>query len=575
MLSLFICYPTRNKQDAWEIEDTAGFSKQRIVFLSSRDMDVYERTKADQINQPVHSRTILSKGYSYILYNGHDTDEIGRRTNRRRNHFHYELETRKRLNTGFKTKIKTTLLKYLASSFTILLATQLSFVSSLNIPSNELSNLTNKINATTPTPRPLESRNNTVLTKDPVYFINHINFTKIFDGPIASRETIVQRTKRNVSSMSTGTFKTPTSSNRINMLENEIRNAQSDITKLKTSSSINTEDRNRLATLEASLEMLQKLITNHKREQVQKTNSLESLVTLQTGAINNITNQLNNIKSQAEEQQSAQIRKELPEKCILAIKSHDFASAEKILKEINDYSKINLIVNAVYNHREGNFELVLRFGDSLLYINPRYYVYKALNYEMETNDHKNTHKMIKLARSVRDIINLKATPQNIKTEASSLESNLKTPIKLVTKEKLKTAVLSNNYQLNSEIKQLSNEVYFYSHELFEDIYREIVEEIYDRVDTNTLLSNIASHTSIGECILGFTAVFDKMRNSANPDIDSIACLAYYVNNFTKQKNLPNVRSSVQAELKRIRKGLLKTKAYKNAIFAATIGKLIG
>lgn len=526
-------------------------------------MDVYERTEADQINQPVHSRTILSKGYSYILYNGHDTDEIGRRTNRRRNHFHYELETRKRLNTGFKTKIKTTLLKHLASSFTILLATQLSFVSSLNIPSNELSNLTNKINATTPTPHPLESRNNTVLTKDPVYFINHINFTKIFDGPIASRETIVQRTKRNVSSMSTGTFKTPTSSNRINMLENEIRNAQSDITKLKTSSSIHTEDRNRLATLEASLEMLQKLITNHKREQVQKTNSLESLVTLQTGAINNITNQLNNIKSQAEEQQSAQIRKELPEKCILAIKSHDFASAEKILEEINDYSKINFIVNAVYNHREGNFELVLRFGQSLKYLSPTIHVFKALIYEMETNGHKNIHKMIKLARSVRRI------------SASSLESNLKTPIKLVTKEKLKTAVLSNNDQLNSEIKQLSNEVYFYSHELFEDIYREIIEEIYDRVDKNTLLSNIDSHTSIGERILGFTAVFDKMRNYANPDIDFINRLAYYVSKLTKHKNLPNVTSSVQAELKRIRKELFKTKAYKNAIAAASLNKLIG
>lgn len=520
-------------------------------------MDVYKPVKSDQINQPVNIRTILSKGDNNILYNGHDEDEIRRSTNHRKKAFCYERKTRNLFNVGFKTDIKTTLLECFVSSFAILLVTQLSIVSSLNIQPNEVSHYINKTNTSTPTLHALKSINGTSLTNNPVDFINQINFTNLNDGPIA------HRTKRYTSS--SGTFVPPTSSNRINMLENEIRKVQSDITKLKTSLSINSEDSNRLATLETSLEMLQKMINDHRREQTQNTNSLESLVTQQIGAINSITNELNNIKRRAEEQQIMQIRKGLPEKCILAIKSHDFASAENILEEINDYSKINFIVNSVYNHQEGNFGLVLNFGQSLYYLMPAYYVYNALYYELETNGHKNPYNMIKLARIVRNIINNSNTPQNIRTHALSLEFNLKTSIKLVMKEKFKTALLNNNFQFNSEIKQLSNEVQSWSSELFEHIYRETVREIYDRLDTNTLLRNIRSHGYIEQVILGLNVVFDKMGNAGS---DSIFLLANYVKQIIEMENYYKVVQSIKDKLERIKNGL--PKSVRNVVFSSVI-----
>ncbi|WP_265035134.1 MULTISPECIES: hypothetical protein [unclassified Wolbachia] len=217
----------------------------------------------------------------------------------------------------------------------------------------------------------------------------------------------VRRSKRSTNSNTTnnlsssGTFTRPNPSSKVAKLENEMRKMKEDIEQLKQSSQIGSEDRNRLASLETTVETLKRLLDDQGRETEQKIANLESLVESLINVVNVFRKELDDMKKKAAEQETIQKQKGLPAECVEAIKSHNFKAAEEKLQEINDDSKINFIIKEVYNDQIGRFDLVLKFGDSVKNIGRSFLVYKALNYEMESNGHKDPFKMIKLIESLR------------------------------------------------------------------------------------------------------------------------------------------------------------------------------
>ncbi|WP_143696870.1 coiled-coil domain-containing protein, partial [Wolbachia endosymbiont of Culex molestus] len=265
-----------------------------------------------------------------------------------------------------------------------------------------------------------------------------------------STKVDVRRSKRSISTNSSiidnpnpsGSFTRSNPSSKVAKLENEMRKMKEDIAQLKQSSTTSSEDKVRLGNLETTVETLQKLLDDQSKEFTQKVANLESLVESLINVVNGFRKELDDMKKKAAEQETIQKQKGLPAECVEAIKSHNFKAAEEKLQEINDDSKINLIIKEAYNYQISNFDLVLKFGDSVRNIKRSFLTYKALNYEMESNGHKDPFKMIKLIESLRkEIINQLNTSSEIKGEAEFLASSLKDSVKAVAKEKLKDGML--------------------------------------------------------------------------------------------------------------------------------------
>lgn len=188
-----------------------------------------------------------------------------------------------------------------------------------------------------------------------------------------STKVDVRRSKRSISTNSSiidnpnpsGSFTRSNPSSKVAKLENEMRKMKEDIAQLKQSSTTSSEDKVRLGNLETTVETLQKLLDDQSKEFTQKVANLESLVESLINVVNGFRKELDDMKKKAAEQETIQKQKGLPAECVEAIKSHNFKAAEEKLQEINDDSKINLIIKEAYNYQISNFDLVLKFGDSV------------------------------------------------------------------------------------------------------------------------------------------------------------------------------------------------------------------
>ncbi|XP_021698325.1 uncharacterized protein LOC5564242 [Aedes aegypti] len=368
-----------------------------------------------------------------------------------------------------------------------------------------------------------------------------------------------------VSEGATGNFTRPNQSDKLAMLENEMKKMKGDIEQLIQSANITAEDKTRLANLESSVEVLQKLLDDQKHEMDQKLAQLEALIEFLLGTIKELRAELDSLKRKAELEEEDRRMRRLPTECIEAIKSHDFITAESKLQEMNDDTKINLIVNNVYDHHQSNFELLLRFAESITVKQRGFLVLKALNYEMDNNGHKDPFKMVKLVGSLRrNIIANQNTSAQTKQQAGLFENDLNKSIKTVSKEKLKQAMLNNVYESN-EIQTLSNDIFRVSDKLFGDIIKDVVNEIFQLMDTKKILKYIKSHSFVQQSVLGYSAVFNRIRYSNS---DSLFSIAYYIKDAMEAPSFASLDSNYKSTLNQLKNSL--PQSVRNAAFASKV-----
>ncbi|XP_062543388.1 uncharacterized protein LOC134210949 [Armigeres subalbatus] len=363
----------------------------------------------------------------------------------------------------------------------------------------------------------------------------------------------------------TGNFTPPTQDDKITELENEMKKMKEDIRKLLETSNLAAEDRQRLASLESSIEALQKLLDNQSQQFNDKIEELDKIIQGLVDTIKVLMEEIDILKKRAAEEDEKKRLEGLPLECIVAVKSHDFVTAERKLYEINDDSKINFIINRVYEYQQSNFDLVLKFGDSISDKYKSFLVFKALNYETLSNGHTDAPKIIKLIESLRKgIINQQSTSSQLKNETQVFENELFGSLKPLVKEKLKNSIL-NDHVTNVEITSLCKSVYRISADSFRELFTAVVNEVFERIDFKTLLSRIKSHTFLEQAILGYDAVFRKIRYSNN---DYLFSLAYYVKDAIASSNYAGLDAYSKSTLNNIRNSL--PVSVRNAVFASKV-----
>ncbi|XP_062543389.1 uncharacterized protein LOC134210950 [Armigeres subalbatus] len=376
----------------------------------------------------------------------------------------------------------------------------------------------------------------------------------------------VSNSLANPGSSATGTFVPPPTGDKVKELENEMKKMKEDIRKLLETSSLSEEDRSRLARLESSVEILQKLLDAQRLQSREKMEELEKMIQGLIGTIKILMREIDELKNRAAANDEEKKLNGLPLECIAAVKSHDFVTAERKLQEINDDSRINMIVNKVYEYQQSNFDLVLKFGDSISDKHRSLLIFKALNYELLSNGHKDAQRMIKLIESLRKgILNQPSSSSQLKQETQVFENELINSLKPVVKEKLKNGMLNNYYETNVEITTLSNSVYRISAELFRNLLTEVVNEVYGRIDTKRLLFYVRSHTFLEQTISGYDAVFRKIRYSNN---DSLFSLAYYVKDAIASTNYARLDAYSKSTLNNIKNSL--PVSVRNAVFSSKV-----
>ncbi|XP_062543386.1 uncharacterized protein LOC134210947 [Armigeres subalbatus] len=363
----------------------------------------------------------------------------------------------------------------------------------------------------------------------------------------------------------TGNFTPPTQGDKITELENEIKKMKEDITKLLETSNLAAEDRQRLTSLESSIEALQKILDNQRQEFKDKIEELDKIIQGLVETIKVLMEEIDVLKKRAAEEDEKKRLEGLPLECIVAVKSHDFVTAERKLYEINDDSKINFIINKVYEYQQSNFDLVLKFGDSISDKYKSFLVFKALNYETLSNGHRDAPKIIKLIESLRKgIINQQSTSSQLKNKTQVFENELFGSLKPLVKEKLKNSIL-NDHETNVETTTLCKSVYRISAESFRDLFTSVVNEVFGRIDIKTLLSRIRSHTFLDQAILGYDAVFRNIRYSNN---DSLFSLAYYIKGAFDSTSYAELDAFSKSTLVSIRNSL--PVSVKNAAFSSKV-----
>lgn len=362
-----------------------------------------------------------------------------------------------------------------------------------------------------------------------------------------------------------GGFTRPPPGTTVTKLENEMKKMKEDIDKLLQSANITAEDKERLSGLEDTVKKLQKLIDDQRVQLEQKIENLQSLVEVLLATINTLRIELDDVKRKALLEEEDKKLRRLPSECIEAIKSHDFITAASKLQQIEKDSTINMIVNSVYDHHVSNFDLILQFAEVVNVKQRSFLVYKALGYEMEINEHRDPIKMIELIKRLRNvIINNQSTSAQTKRDAQSFENSLQNSIKIVSKEKLKHALLNDVYETN-DIKILSNSVYGISDRLFGSLITEVVNEVYGRMDTKKLLKYLSIHTYIQQSIPGYAAVFNKIRRSNN---DALFIIAYYIKDAMTAPTYASLDSENKSTLDQIKNSL--PKSVRNAAFATKV-----
>ncbi|WCR59677.1 MAG: Phosphocholine transferase AnkX [Wolbachia endosymbiont of Ctenocephalides felis wCfeF] len=193
----------------------------------------------------------------------------------------------------------------------------------------------------------------------------------------------------------------------------------------------------------------------------------------------------------------------------------------------------------------------------------KFFLDKNSSIEVENDD---PYKMIKVARSVKKkIISKPDTAPNVKRWAEFFVEKLRYSIKGVAKKELEKSMLNSYKALNIK---LANKIYNFDKKLFDELTKEVVNDVYGKVDTKEILTCIGSHNDIGQRISGYVAVFNIMQRNNDLNNSGIFKLSYSIKEIMNSDNYANLDSEKRSDLEKL-KGKLP-ESLRNAIFLSKV-----
>ncbi|BET30758.1 hypothetical protein wCauBTS_13650 [Wolbachia pipientis] len=193
----------------------------------------------------------------------------------------------------------------------------------------------------------------------------------------------------------------------------------------------------------------------------------------------------------------------------------------------------------------------------------KFFLDKNASIEAKSND---PYKMMGIVESVKkEIINQADTSSNVKRWAKSFVERLRYSIKSKAKRELGDNILSN---CDTSTIELTNRIYNFDKNLFDNIIKEVIDDAYGRVDTKKILSCVRSHGYIGQLISGYVAVFDAMQKNGDLNDGVVFKLGHYVKETMEIKNYPKVPLEKRSDLEKLKNKL--PESVRNAVFASKV-----
>lgn len=190
----------------------------------------------------------------------------------------------------------------------------------------------------------------------------------------------------------------------------------------------------------------------------------------------------------------------LPDDCIRSIDARRYSDAAAKIKYIRNQTEIARIVNKVYVGQTNNSYILKEFAPHIDDLHVRALVYEAL--VRETNNFRDNDIIFKM-----DLCT-----QTQFAEAKSISDYLKDSIFTEVIGMWMNSIKHNRYLSNSNIQNISNEIYTRTN-LFDELTHKFVNDSFnDGITVNQVCDFFASYTDISQSIYGYLAVFEKIEH---------------------------------------------------------------
>lgn len=329
-------------------------------------------------------------------------------------------------------------------------------------------------------------------------------------------------------------FVPPVQNNKLIEIQKEIKKIKEEIDKLKTSASITNEDRARITNLEATVEILTKLLDNHDKELTSAIVKFQKTIQDLVEEVIRLTRVQEEMRKKLDERDEEEKRKSLLNDIVVDIKSHEFVKAVEKLNRLNDDNRINFIVTEVYRNQEGNFDLLLNFGNSIRNEQKQLLVYKALHKEMLANGHGDVGKLIKLLE------NLKSTS----TEAGNLKDQLRKAVEVDMKYEIKNDLLSGRNATSVKIDEAIRRIDAYDPVLYAKIILDVLKEVYSKTGLEQMIAYVKTQSGLSTRISGYDAVYETMKIHDKLNSQSSFALALALKDLGKSGNYERVKNKL-------------------------------
>ncbi len=306
-------------------------------------------------------------------------------------------------------------------------------------------------------------------------------------------------------------------------LENKVKELEKEIEQLKNSiSASDSSYKNRIASIKEQKAILQGSLDNLKKQSGQKLSAKANEIQGLNAMVGNLKKDIEDLTEQIAENK----RRYLPYFCIRDIEDRNFNSVEENLKKMNN-TEVKEVIEKVYNNNaEGRFSLLLGFGKNLRSIPLTLSVYTFLDNEMRkvNNGNNDIFEAIDLANAVKsEVINQENVSYGTKEKASNLLNNLQDRIKNMAVKELSDAMKNKTYDKGDRnVFKISKAVSSLNQELFRDFITNVIDDVYDQVDTGSVILDFIYQSGCPERMHGYKAILEKMKDQNHLDFRSEA-----------------------------------------------------
>lgn len=238
----------------------------------------------------------------------------------------------------------------------------------------------------------------------------------------------------------------------------------------------------------------------------------------------------------------------LIDQCVRAVKDYDFDIAEGYL-EILDDTKIDLMVQNVYDSKTDSFNRIICFADYARNASKSFKIFNALNAQVKPG-HKYGYKLRRLIRSLSKIMYQPNILYNTKQDAEMLAHSCTQSMIEETKKIMETFLLSSRCCIDSKVTDLVDRVFIFDRDIFKDILDQVITKVYGKIPTTKLFMYTGNFTYLEQTILWSILLFNNMPlvDKLSPAITDFIIL---IRELMAQPEYLKVDKKVRSEMEKI------------------------